>query len=811
MKHDARQAAAGEGGASAEVTTRLLRAQEAGDVHLFELGSDRVARCDDGLRGLFGIPPGDKLDHARWLASVHPEDRARLREDFERLLREGGSTDIEYRVLLPDGAVRWLCSRARMAADPGRPGSIYGATFDVTERRLILERLQESQRALEESSERLRLTLEAGRMGAWDWDLVARRWRWDRKRFELFGLGADTEEPGLDAFLAMVHPEDRPRLEAAVRGAVEAGDGTYECEYRVQLPGGVTRWLTDYGRALPGPDGRAVRLLGLTFDVTERRAAEADRDSAMALLRSFIEAVPGIVYAKDLEGRMLFANEGLTALIGKPSGAFIGRTAGEFIDDGQQAAALMESDRAVMETGNAKQFEEELGFRDGQPITWLSTKAPLRDEAGRTIGLVGTSLDITERKKAEAIIARGKAELERLVEERTRDLRETQAQLAHAQRIEALGQLAGGIAHDFNNVLQAIEDGARLIERRAGKPEAVRHLAGMVIDAARRGASITRRLLSFSRRDELRGEPLEPADLFADLREILPLSLGAGVAVRVEAEAGLPPLLADKGQLETVLVNLATNARDAMGGSGTLALLAAAETYPGRGGPSYPVALKPGRYVRLSVSDTGHGMDAGTLARATEPFFTTKEPGKGTGLGLAMARGFAEQSGGGLHIASAPGQGTTVTLWLPVADAGAAPAERAEGAAPPAAERRRILLVDDYDLMREMLAENLSDAGYEVVQAEDGVAALALVEAGETIDLLVSDLSMPGMNGVALIREAQRRRPGLPAILLTGFAGDAAELRGGEAEGASFSLLRKPVIGPELARCVASLLKAAPG
>lgn len=246
---------------------------------------------------------------------------------------------------------------------------------------------------------------------------------------------------------------------------------------------------------------------------------------------------------------------------------------------------------------------------------------------------------------------------------------EAHARLAQKRRLEALGQLAGGVAHDFANVLQAVQGGARLAAKHLHRdPAAAARVLDMVGDTAKRGASITRRLLAFARRGELQVEPLELPSVLEQMGEILEHTLSApSVSIRVESQPPLPQVLADRGELETVLVNLATNARDAMPGGGTLVLSASSEVVPAGDG-SHPEGLQPGRYVRIAVSDTGHGMDEATLARAAEPFFTTKAQGDGTGLGLSMARDFAQQIGGGFAVESALGRGTTVTLWLP--DAG---------------------------------------------------------------------------------------------------------------------------------------------
>jgi PAS domain S-box-containing protein len=383
-----------------------------------------------------------------------------------------------------------------------------------------------------------------------------------------------------------------------------------------------------------------------------------------------------------------------------------------------------------------------VGKEDGV-VRWVAAKGrAVFDGSGRAVRVIGTAVDITARKTAEAALARSEAELRSLneaLEARVREevaaREEAQARAAQSQRMEALGQLAGGVAHDFNNVLQAVAGGARLIEARNTDAERVRRLARMIAEAARRGASVTRRLLAFSRRADLRAEAVDAPALLEDMREILSHTLGAGIEVRIQAPAALPPLLADKGQLETVLVNLAANARDAMGGAGVITLSGIVEEVPRGGrGPAHPAALKGGTYLRLSVADTGVGMDQATLARAAEPFFTTKPLGKGTGLGLAMARGFAEQSGGTLSIESSPGRGTTIRLWLPVAAAGALSdlgLVTRDGPAGRRGERARVLLVDDEALVREITTEGLESAGYAVLSVGSAVEAVEFLDSGQ--------------------------------------------------------------------------------
>ena len=540
-----------------------------------------------------------------------------------------------------------------------------------------------------------------------------------------------------------------------------------------------------------GNESRPAGAVLFSEVVTARKRAEAELQQATALLKSIGNSSPDAIYAKDTEGRFLFANPAVLAIIGRSADEVIGRTDAEWHHDPEQAAAVMANDRRIVESGLVEILEETWDVAGLGTRVFRSAKAPLRMEDGRVVGVVAVSSDITQIKAVEAELRDLTEKLEARVRAEVAAREDAQARAAHAQRMQALGQLSGGIAHDFNNILQAVQGGVELIERRAADPTTVTRLAHMVVGVADRGAAITRRLLSFARRGDLRAERIDPAGLLDGLRDVLVQTLGSPITIRVESGPGLPAVMADRGQLETVLVNLATNARDAMPDGGTLTLAAAAEEVVAP--RVHPAGLKPGQYARLAVTDTGTGMDQTTLERALEPFFTTKPQDKGTGLGLSMAKGFAEQSGGALAITSALGRGTTVTLWLPVADVRQEAAQVQPGLAPVAGLARRVLLVEDEDVVREMLVASLEDAGFAVLAAGNGAEALALLEAGEPVDALVSDLSMPGMGGLELIREAHVRRSGLPAVLLTGYAGEVAHLAVSGAQPGAFSLLRKPV------------------
>ena len=383
-------------------------------------------------------------------------------------------------------------------------------------------------------------------------------------------------------------------------------------------------------------------------------------------------------------------------------------------------------------------------------------------------------------------------ELESRVQREIAARESAQLRATQAERLQALGQLAAGIAHDFNNVMQSVAGAAGLIERHPDDPGAVRRMLRVIAEATARGAAVTRRLLAFGRHGDLRPEAVDAATLLQELRELLLHTLGRDIDLVLRVPPGLPPVLADRGHLETALVNLATNARDAMPGGGRLTFSAAVETI---GGDQRPLDLPPGAYLAIIVADTGVGMDAATLRRAPEPFFTTKPAGQGTGLGLSMVRGFVEQSGGALDLASRPAQGTIVRLLLPqAADAARPPAGPPEGQGA-CAVGAAVLLVDDEPLLRSVLAEFLEEAGCAVRTAAGANEALAMLQASIAVDVLVTDLSMPGPDGRSLIRAAQALRPGLPAILLTGYAGEDCDAA---APDRRIELLRKPVSGHAL-------------
>ena len=521
-----------------------------------------------------------------------------------------------------------------------------------------------------EAEERLRIALEAGRLGTWELHLAGRRLIASDHCKRNFGR-APHAPFGYEALVAAVHDDDRERMRRGV--AASLADGSpYDIEYRTVWPDASVHWVGVKGRVRFGTDGAAVGMVGVSQEVTERRRAEDER-------------------------------EGLLAALSAERAALEARVAERTRD---------------LEAANARLLCE-----------------------------------IAERAQAEQ-------------------------QLRQAQKLEALGQLVGGVAHDFNNLLTAIVGNLDIIQRRMQGDADLSRMAAIAMSAAQRGATLTQRLLAFARRQDLQPRATDAAALLRGLLPLVERSAGPGVALRVDVPAvPLPSIRIDPNQLELAVLNLALNARDAMPAGGDLDIALRGERLDAPSGDG----LAAGDYVLLTVADSGHGMAEETLARAVEPFFSTKGVGRGTGLGLSMVHGMATQSGGALRLSSCLGRGTTAALWLPVsneaADPPAAPTQPVEAETPPR-RAATILVVDDDDLVLASTAAVLEDLGHRVVEAASGAAALQALADGLAPDLLITDQAMPSMTGLQLIAEVRRRHPGLPVLLATGYADLPRDARG---------------------------------
>jgi PAS domain S-box-containing protein len=457
-------------------------------------------------------------------------------------------------------------------------------------------------------------------------------------------------------------------------------------------------------------------------------------------------------------------------------------------------------------TGTPYDVETRVRMKDGS-WRWMHSRAmPRRDRAGSIIRWYGTTEDIHARKAIEEDLRQSRADLQRVnetlearVEQRTREHEDALAKLHEAQKLETLGQLTGGVAHDFNNLLTPVIGNLDLLRRRLAEGDKNHRLIDGALQAASRAGTLVQRLLAFARRQDLQPRAVEIGALLDGMTDLMQRSIGPTVKVQLDCPPDLPPARVDPNQLELAILNLAINARDAMPTGGSLRIEARPEHVESAG------KLEPGDYVSITVHDTGSGMAPDTLARAIEPFFSTKGVGQGTGLGLSMVHGLAAQLGGMLDIKSEIGKGTAAAIWLPVSSETPATGAGDDAAVTVARQAATILLVDDEDLVRTGTAEMLADLGYEIVQASSGAEALRMLRSGVEVDLMITDFLMPGMNGVALIEHAIAIACDMKVLLVTGYSTIA------EGPGAHLPRLSKPYRQAELSRRVADLLNGQVG
>jgi PAS domain S-box-containing protein len=572
---------------------------------------------------------------------------------------------------------------------------------------------------------------------------------------------------------------EEDRLKFMPQRALEtaARVGNFEAEgWRVRK-NGERFWAHVVIDAIRDPGGEVIGFAKITRDLTERRAADVALRESEERFRLLVQGVTDYaIYMLDPSGRITNWNLGGQRLKGYLPEEIVGEHFSRFYLPEDREAG--EPARGLQIAAREGRFEKE-GWRlrkDGSRFFANVVIDAIRDESGTLLGFAKVTRDITEKRESELAL------------EKARNA------LLQSQKMEAIGQLTGGVAHDFNNLLMAIMGSLELLEKRMPDDAKARRLLANAVEGAQRGAALTKRMLTFARRQDLDLSAVDVGNLVRGMRDLLQRSMGPTIEIDMRLPPDLPQVLADAHQLELALLNLMVNARDAMSGGGIVVVGAREQTIAPQG---EDVAV--GQGVCLYVTDTGVGMDAGTLQRAMEPFFTTKGVGRGTGLGLSMVHGLAKQSGGRLTLRSDPDHGTTAEIWLP-----AMPVDQAQRV-PPAAVReapeptRRlsILAVDDDHLVLMNTGAMLEDLGHRVVEAASGRQAIEVLETGETFDLLMTDVAMPHMGGLELAEMVKARWPELPVMFISGYAEMSPACEAG------MPRLSKPFMQVDLARALA--------
>ncbi len=622
-----------------------------------------------------------------------------------------------------------------------------------------------------ESRKRLSLALAAAGMGIWEMDLRSGAVEWSDECFEI--VGCDSFDGTYEAFAASVHPDDRQSVQDAIDAAVGAHE-SYAAEFRWLHRDGTWHWLSNSGRAEYDHDGEPIRLFGTVQDITSQRLATEDLRASERRFRQLAESIEEVFWLTNVEKtEILYVSPGYETIWGR-SCASLYASPRAWLD------AIHADDRSVIASAahsqafNGYDVEYRVVRPDGE-IRWIRDRAfPVRDEQGNVVRVAGVAEDVTQRRALEA-------------------------QLRHAQKMQSIGELAGGIAHDFNNILTIISTATDLLGRLLPIDEEAGEMLDEIRTAQQRATGLTRQLLAFSRRDVVEPRVVDLDAAVIDIERMLRRLLGEDVRLTTKLTSGANVRI-DPGQLAQILMNLAVNARDAMPLGGHLHIETTVRAQP-------PIAstLPDARsgYAVITVKDSGQGMSNEAREQAFEPFFTTKTVGEGTGMGLAVVHGIVEQAGGRVDVESEVGVGTVFTIHLPAA--AAAPDDAPTAPTTYRGHSEVVLLVEDEPAVRRMAEEGLRRQGYQVIAVSSGEEAIDVLSTPDTrIDLLLTDVVMPGMHGHELAGRAIALRPGLRVLYTSGYTHDEVLRRGIQESQVAF--LAKPFTIATLAQSVANAL-----
>ncbi|MFW6028287.1 MAG: PAS domain-containing protein, partial [bacterium] len=719
--------------------TALAQARDLASVAMWEweLDSDRI-RWSDGVRRLFDSSPTESdTTFGRFIETVvHPDDRAAVEAAASASRDQGSAINAKFRIVRPDGRLHTLVSSGDVIKENGRPARVVGVVQDVSDR-------DRSEAALRASEARWRLALKTGRMIAFDVDLETGTATLSDHAQHIVGF---THGHYAD-FFGAIHPQDRPRVEAVVERAI-AEQSLFHVEFRLVRPDGRVAWLSQSGGLTEKVGGEARHLAGVCIDITEQKGLERALRDSEERERAFAAVSSDWRWETD-ENLRFTLNLGGPPDSGIGGFDMIGKTRWEVArahPTSEPWKSHIRDHEARLEFRN---FEYELEDSTGNVRCISTSGRPFFDDEGRFRGYRGAASDQTARKKLEAI-------------------------LQQSQRMEAIGQLSGGVAHDFNNLLTIILGNAEVLVERLDAEGKLQPLAALILSAAERGADLTDRLLAFARRQALEPVSMSVNAAVERMAGILQRSVGDHIRLELSLAEDLHWAHVDAALLESTILNLAVNARDAMPQGGTMTIATTNLVVESTADDEYR-DLAPGDYVKITVMDTGAGMSPEVLQRVFEPFFTTKGAGKGagkgSGLGLPMAQGFASQSGGQITVESQPGCGTRVSLILPRSKSVPLAGDTSEKIDGLAGGSERILVVEDEPDVRRYVVAQLESLGYATEEAGDGPSALAVLQSSKAFDLLFTDVVLPmHMNGLELAARARAMCPQLKVLFSSGFS-----------------------------------------
>jgi len=720
------------------------------DIVCFKDGEGRWIEANDAILELFRLKGVDfrgrrDSELADFTDPIYREAFLACERTDEAAWKKGGISRSDEEIPLPGGGRRYynFIKVPLFNPDGSRKGLVVLAR-DVTERKAAEE-------GLKVSLNRLEMALFAADLGHWDWNVRTGDVHFSDQWARMLGYDPAEIEPTLKAWEGLIHPDDRAGVIEALSAHLEGRTPFYETEYRLLTKTGGWKWILDRGKVMDEDEsGKPIRVVGIYQDITKRKEMEQKCDEVARFLRGVLDGIQDGIVVLDPELNILMTNRAVKHWHADRM-PFFGKKCHEVFQMRTEPCprcpsieAMRDSEPrheslAVIDARGEKKFIELLAY-------------PIIKESGKVDGVIEIVRDVTREKILEA-------------------------QLQHAQKMEAVGILAGGVAHDFNNILAAIHGYAELSLLHLDPASPLYPKLTQIIQAAEKAAGIVRQLLLFSRRQPMELVTVDLNGIVTDLLKMLDRLIGEDIAIRTELEPGPLYIEADPGNIGQVIMNLAVNARDAMPEGGTIAIRTESvetdEAYCNK----YPLA-RPGSFVRFSISDTGTGMDEENFSHIFEPFFTTKCIGKGTGLGLSVAYGIVKSHNGWITVESAPGKGTTIDVFLPLVAGQKAAVDKGWKSVPSVPEDRRetILVVEDEKHVREFLEEVLTEAGYLVLKAGTAEEAARIFEKeAERVGLILSDVVLPDISGLKLVDGLLSMRPGIPVVMCSGYTNERSK------------------------------------